>query len=139
MATKTLERTKINVIFDFFNQFPKWCGKTAVTPTIDELEKYISKNLQMFNNGQIAARNSASYLERIKNFQKKYSNFQVSKPLEVPLIQENRVAIYYKLDLTTHTGQHKEVFVSGLITIENDKISRWVEVTNEHEAGHWDK
>lgn len=139
VATKNLDKSKIlNVIYDFFKQFKTWCGRTPVTPSIDELEKYLSRNLQMFNNGQLVIKGAANYLDRLKKFQKKYSNFQISEPLEEPTICDNQVALYYKLDLTTHEGQQKQVYIMGQITIEDKKISRWIEVTNEKGAGNWD-
>lgn len=140
MKTKSLEKTNVkSIVYDFFKQFPTWVGRSAVTPTVEQLDKYLSKNLQMHNNGQIVAKSSANYLDRLKKFQKKYSNFQISEPLEEPLIVGNQASIYYRLDLTTSTGQHKQVYIMGLFTIHDDKISKWIEVTNEKEAaGGWD-
>jgi hypothetical protein len=140
MVTKTLDKTKIvGVIYDFFKQFKQWCGPSAVTPSANELEKYLSKNLQMFNNGQLVVKSAAHYLDRLKKFQSKYSSFQISEPLEEPLVEDNRASIYYKLDLTTRNKQHIEVYIMGLFTIEQDKISRWIEVTNEKGMELWDK
>lgn len=134
-----MDKTKtLGVIFDFFKQFQKWCSPSAATPSLSELEKYISKNLQMSSNGQSVTRSSANYLDRLLKFQKKYSSFQISEPLEEPIIYDNRAAIYYRLDLTTKTGQHKQVYIMGLVTIEDDKISRWIQVTNEKGLGTWD-
>lgn len=139
MVTKNLEKSKVlHIIYDFFNQFSTWCGHPPLIPSLEELEKYISTNLHMYNNGQMIAKNSADYLERIKNLQKKYSSFQISEPLEEPLINGNKAAIYYKLDLLTHLGQHKQIYIIGLVTIEKDKISHWTEVTNEKSGGTWD-
>lgn len=139
MVTKTLDKNKaMNIIYDFFKQFPTWFAQPAVTPSLNELERYLSKNLQMYNNGQLVVESAANYLDRLQKFQKKYSNFQISKPLEEPLICDNQAAIYYQLDLTTHNGQHKQVYIMGLLTIEDDKISRWIEVTNDKGTGNWD-
>lgn len=132
---KTLEKTKsLHVVSEFFKQFSKWCAPGAAAVTLNDLEKYISKDLQLFNNGKNVAKSSANYLERVQKFQKKYTKFQVSEPLEEPLINENRASIYYKVDLTTHSGQHKQLFILGLLTLENDKISRWIEVSNEKDT-----
>lgn len=140
MVGQTAEKTKpITVIYNFFKQFPKWCGKSPVTPTTDELEKYLAKSVQMFNNGNLIVKSAADYLNRLKKFQKKYVDFKISEPLEEPLVVGNKATIYYRLDLTTSTGQHKEVFIMGLLTIDHDKISKWVEVTSEKSTtGTWD-
>lgn len=136
---KTLEKTKIpSVVSDFFKQFSKWYGTSATTPTSTELAKYIADDLQVSNNGKLIAGSASEYLERIKKLQRNYTKFQISEALEEPLVSGNRAAIYYKLDLTTRTGQHKQVYVLGLVTIEDNKISQWVEVTSEKDATTWD-
>lgn len=138
--TKIIEEIRIvNVIYNFFKHFEVWCGPSPVTPDAHELEKYFSKNLQMFNNGQLVVKGGANYLERLKKFQQMYSNFKISAPLEKPLVTGNQASIYYQLDLTTHANQHKQIYVMGLFTIEEDKISRWVEVTHEKWTSNWDK
>lgn len=143
MATKTLEETKegktLSVVTEFFKQFHKWCGPSLMTPSVAELEKYLAKDLQMYNNGQLVVKGAANYLERLQKFQKKYYDFKISEPLEKPLVHGNQGAIYYQLDLTTHGKQHKQVYIMGLFTIEDGKIKRWIEVTNEKGVEHWDK
>ncbi len=129
----------VNVIYNFFKHFEVWCGRSPVTPDASELEKYFSKNLQMINNGQLVVKGGANYMARLHKFQQLYSNFKVSAPLEKPLISGNHVSIYYQIDLTTHSNQQKQIFVMGLFTIEEDKISRWVEVTHEKGLENWDK
>lgn len=139
MAIKDLDKTRIiGVVYDFFKQFQVWCDPSAITPNANELEKFFSKNLQMFNNGQVVVKSAANYLDRLQAFKKKYSNFKISEPLEEPLISGDRVSVYYRLDLTTQEGQHKQVYIMGLFTIEDNKISRWVEVTHEKGMENWD-
>ena len=139
MVTKILDKSKIlNVVNDFFKHFQIWCGRTPVSPTPHEIEHYLAKNLQMFNNGQLVARSATNYLDRLQRFQKKYSGFKISQPLEEPLIYGNQVAIYYTIDLTARDGEHAQVYVMALLTFEDDKISRWVEVTHEKNTGNWD-
>lgn len=139
MVTQHIDKTKIiNIVYSFFNHFSEWCGANAITPSVSELEKHLASKVQMYNNGQLVVNGAADYLNRLKKFQKKYSSFQISQPLEEPLISGNRGAIYYKLDLSTHEGKRRQVFITGLFTIEDDKISRWVEVTNEKNGGNWD-
>lgn len=139
MVGKTMEKTNaIEVIYQFFRQFPKWCGKSAVTPSVNELQQYLAKNFQLHNNGELKVKSAENYLERLKKFQKKYVNFNISKPLIEPLIQNNRATIYYKLDLTTFDGHHQEVYIMATFTIENNQIAQWFEVSSEKAAGRWD-
>jgi hypothetical protein len=46
--------------------------------------------------------------------------------------------MYYKIDLTTQSGQSKQVFIMATGTIEHNKISRWVQVAYQHGTGDWD-
>lgn len=140
MTTKMLDKTKtLNVVYDFFKQFKSWCGTSHTTPSAQELEKYLSKDLQMFNNGQLVVKGAGNYLDRLQKLQKKYSNFKISEPLEEPLLSGNQATLYYRLDLTTHNGQHKQVYIMGLFTVEEEKITRWIEVTHEKDTASWDK
>ncbi len=139
LTTKSLDKSKcLQVINDFFKECQVWCGPAARVPSVSEIEKHLSKNFQLYNNGHLVARSAVNYLERLQKFQKKYSSFKISQPIEEPLILDNQVAMYYQLDLTTKTNQHKTVYIMGLGTIEDNKISKWVEVTNEKGAGNWD-
>lgn len=134
------EETRIvNTIYNFFKHFETWCGPSHVTPSTDEFDKYFTKNFQMFNNGNLVVKGAAHYLDRLKKFQQMYSNFKISAPLEKPMISGSQAAIYYQLDLTTTANQHKQIYVMGLFTIEEGKISRWVEVTHEKGSSSWDK
>ncbi|MEX1012393.1 MAG: hypothetical protein WDZ27_01730 [Waddliaceae bacterium] len=138
MAAENIHANELKVVYDFFKKFPSWCGPSPETPTVEELEKFFSKEVQMFNNGKLIVQGGSHYLERLKNFQKMYSSFKISDPLEEPLIHENRASIYYTLDLTTHNGEHKQIYIMALFTIENHKIRRWVEVTHEKNSQKWD-
>lgn len=139
MVGKTLDKTNaVEIVYHFFHQFPKWCGKSATTPSVNELQQYLAKNFQLYNNGTLQVKSAENYLERLKKFQKKYVNFNISKPLVEPLTQNNRATIYYKLDLTTFDGQHKEVFIMATFTVEDNRIVQWFEVSSEKAAGHWD-
>lgn len=140
MTAKNLDKTKaVNVVYEFFKQFSIWCGSSPLTPTTHELEKYLSKDLQMVNNGQLVVKSAADYLERLKKFQKKYSYFQISDPLTEPVVSGHQVVLYYHVDVTTHKEEHKQIYLMGLFTIEDDKISQWIEVSSEKNGGNWDK
>lgn len=135
---KVADKNKVlNVINDFFKQFQIWFNRSSGAPSTTDFEKCFSKNLQMFDNGQLVIRGAANYADRLQKFQKKYSDFKISEPLEEPLVCGNQAVFYYRLDLTTHNGQHKQVYIMGLFTIEDDKISRWVEVTHEKDSENW--
>lgn len=129
----------VNVIYNFFKHFETWCGPSHTNPAAADVEKFFSKNLQMFHNGELVVKGGANYFERVQMFKKMYSNFKISAPLEKPLINGNQACIYYQFDLTTPSNQHKQIYVMGLFTIEEDKISRWVQVTHEKGSASWVK
>jgi ketosteroid isomerase-like protein len=133
--TKSADKTQmLQVVTDFFKQFKRWFGLSAVAPDAHELEKYLSTDMEMFENGRLVVSGGARYLDRLQKFQKKYRQFDISDPLEEPIAMGNRVALYYRIDITTHDGKHKQAYLMGLFTIKEGKISHWIEVTNEHGA-----
>ena len=86
VAIKSLDKNKtLNIIYDFFKQFKTWCSRSPVTPSVEELEKYLSRNLQMFNNGQLVVKSAANYLDRLKKF-------QISKWPRPPCISQRKIA-----------------------------------------------
>jgi hypothetical protein len=140
MAVKTqLDKTQVlEIIYGFFKEFENWIGQSKV-PTVADLEKYLAKKYHISSNGQHVAHSTDEYLNRYQRFQKKYSKFQISKPIEEPLISGNRVAFHYKVDLTTHQNQRKQVFIGTIATIEDNKILDWNQIAHESGAGDWDK
>src|SRR5262245_38337112 len=119
MVTKTAEHLDthqvITSIYNFFNQVSTACekGKPA---SLHELEPFLNKNFQLNSNGQTVCKNSNDYVTRLQKFQKKYSRFECSKPTFEPLTEGNRLAFQYKVDLTSRTGQHKQVFITAICT-----------------------
>jgi hypothetical protein len=139
MTTKTLDKTQaIHVIYEFFKHFQK-CINQSIEPNLAELEQYITKNFQITSSGHPVAKSSADYLKRLQNFQKKHSKWEISKPLEEPLVQDNRITLFYKVNLTSKTGEKKEVYIMAIGTIEDNKIRSWNQVAHEQGTGSWDK
>lgn len=139
VTSKALDKTQaINIIYDFFKFFQKSISQSS-TPNAAELEHHLSKNFEITSNGQSIARSAAEYLPRLQKFQKKYSKFEISKPLEEPIIHDNKLALLYKANLTLRSGGNKEVFIMSYATFEENKIRSWHQVAHEKGTGDWDK
>jgi hypothetical protein len=138
VASKIDKTQALQVIYEFFTYFQK-CITQSKAPNASEIEQHLSKNFEISSNGQIVGKTAAEYLTRMQKFQKKYSRFEISKPLSEPVLQDNRLAIFYKVNLTAQTGQNKEVFIMALANIEDNKIRSWTQVANEKGTGDWDK
>jgi hypothetical protein len=142
MATKTASLSKeqaLSAIYDFFKQFQTWLS-TEKVPTQAEVEKFLSPHFKITSNGRIVGRSAADYLVRIKKFQEKYSRFEISKPLEEPVISGNEIAIYYRVDLTPRRGgATKQVYIMAFGTIEDHRMATWTQVAHEQGTGDWDK
>lgn len=138
MVTKTLDRThSLTVVDSWFKTFKTWWDKKT-PPTANEFGKCISSHFELINNGRSVLRGLDNFLERLKKFQKKYTDFRISDYLEEPIINGDHGVVYYKLSLTTQNREHKEIFIMARFTIQDDKISRWVEVTAERDSSRWD-
>jgi hypothetical protein len=139
VTSKALDKTQaIHIIYDFFKFFQKSISQSSAI-NASELEQYLSKNFELTSNGQTITRSAAEYLTRMQKFQKKYSKFEISKPLEEPIMHDNKFAILYRLNLTPRTGGSKEVYIMSFATFEDNKIRSWHEVSHELPTGEWDK
>ena len=126
------------LIYEFFKKFQNWLAQSKI-PSVADLEQYLSKNFQISSNGQLVSKSPADYISRFQKFQKKYARYEISRPLEEILVSGNKCTLFYKVDLITHQGQRKTVFIMALINIEDHKITNWTQVANEIGTGDWDK
>ncbi len=140
MALKTeLDKSlALEIIYGFFKEFQGWVSH-AKKLSVADLEHYLAKNFHFSSNGKVIANSAAEYLDRCQKFQKKYEQFVPSKPLEEPLIHYNQIAFHYKIDLTTHQKQQKQVYIATIATIEERKILLWNQIAHEKGSGDWDK
>lgn len=135
----TIEKTDaLALIYNFFKDFHVWCSQSTPIKNSD-LEKYLTNNFTITSSGKLVGKSVNEYLKRVQQFQKKYSKFDISKPLEEPVASGNQIAFSYKVDLKSRKGEEKQVWVMAIATIEDNKISRWTQVANEEGHGDWDK
>lgn len=136
MVTVLDQTQAIKVIYGFFKDFQAWISQSK-TVNVSDLEHHLAKNFQITSNGQSKAKSAADYLKRLQKFQQKYSRFEISQPLEEPLIQGNRLALHYRVDLTTRSGQHKQIQIMAMANIQDNKILQWHQVIHEG-SSEWD-
>jgi hypothetical protein len=122
---------------DFLQQFQNWCNLPN-EPTAADLEKVLSRNFQISSNGEIRSKNLTDYLNRLNKLRKKYSHFEITGPLEEPLIFEDKVFLHYEVELQERSGQKKQIYIMALGTLENNKFSKWMQVSHEKSATEWD-
>jgi hypothetical protein len=127
----------LNTIYHFFKKVSTCCSQSK-SATLSEVEDSLARNFELISNGHTVCKHSGDYLSRLQRFQKKYSSFEFSKPLQEPIVQGHRLAFQYKVDLKSHNGQEKEVYISTIASIENHKITRWIQVDHELGTGDWD-
>jgi hypothetical protein len=139
-ATKTAldKEQALSIIYSFYKKLESYVNQ-SVTASAADLEKFLASNFQLTSNGDSKTKSSSDYFKRMQNFQKKYSHWEFSKPLEEPVLNGNRIAIIYRIDCTTHSGEKKQIFISAIGTIAENKIARWTQVTHEAGTGTWDK
>lgn len=139
IKTANLDKTQaLNVIYGFFKQVQEWCAKSNPIQ-ISEVEKHLSSHFQIISNGKPIGKNSADYLKRLQQFQKQYNHFDISKPVEEPIICGNQIAVHYKVNLQSRSGQAKEVQIMAIATIEENRVAKWSQVACEQGTGKWDQ
>jgi hypothetical protein len=129
---------QVQAIYNFFNFFEKWIAQPKAEIG-NEVDKYLNKSFTFFSNGQQMAKSCEDYKQRMNIFKEKYSEFKISEPIEEPVISGNQAIIHYKIDLKTHKGDKRQVQIMAMGTIENNKISRWIQVVGEGGPHSWDK
>lgn len=140
MITRSPTLTKEHALIllnGFLNQFLMICNRSKTVSTGD-FEKFLSPKFQITSNGKLVGKSLVDYASRVTNFKKRYSRVEISKRLEEPIFSNNKAVIYYQAVLTSQTGQKSEISVISIATIENDKISQWLQVMHEKGSGNWD-
>lgn len=141
VATKTKPLNKgvfLALVNDFFEQFQNCCNRPN-PPTGKELDKVLTSDFQLISNERVVVKNLQDYLKRIKMFRDKYEHFDIIGPLEEPIIADNKIALQYEIKLTDRDGREQIVCIIAFATIQDQKISRWQQVTHEKGIGTWDK
>src|SRR5947199_83063 len=82
MATKTaLDKTQAeHLITNFFKAFKNAWNEENVTKTSSALSQLLTPKFQISNNGEIAEKSLAGYLQRIQKLKTKYSRVEFSHP-----------------------------------------------------------
>lgn len=104
-----------------------------------DITEFVSNNYTFTTNGQQVCRSANEYANRLNKLQKKYARMQMSSFIEDPIFENNKLAVYYTADLIPHSGQKKQVFLQGVATLEDNKISSWQQVVCEKGGSDWDK
>lgn len=134
MVTKT---SQVQSIYNFFHYFEKWISQPKTD--INEVDKFLTKSFCLFSNGKQECKNLDDYKKRMQFFKERYCEFKISEPLEEPIVTGNQAIVHYCINLKTHDGEKRSVQIMAMGTLENEKISRWIQVVGETHKGSWDK
>jgi len=139
VKTAPLEKSKVKPLIDsFFRQFETCCNRQTA-PTQSEFENILADNFQISSNNKLVGKNRQEYLERIKKFQKNYSQVKISAPLEEPIISENKVVVRYDAELVTREQQKNMlVNIMAIATIDNNLLTSWSQIAHVMGRDEWD-
>lgn len=113
--------------------------QNEVLPDLSVWEKLFSKNYQFTSNGVLKCRNINEYIRRYERLQDTYSKIKFSGPIIEPLISGNQFVLHQSIELTTYDDERFQVLMMAIATVENGKLSRWVQVTHEMGSQDWDE
>lgn len=140
MMTKpaTMDKAQsLTMMQSFFQHFMQIMNRpTPLMP--NDLEKIMTRNFQLTGNGHILAKTLADYTTRAEKLKKKYSHFEISDLTAEPLMGSNKMVVTYNLNLTNRNGPKLRIHIMAIATAEDNKISRWMEVSNEEGTSRWD-
>lgn len=139
VATKTPldKKQAVAMIETFFKQFQTCCNRPK-PPIPSDFDKVLSRNFEMTSNGQTVCKNLESYCQRLDKMQKKWNKFEVSAPLEEPLVCGNKISVNYEGNFTTPTGQKNRFFFMASATVEDNKFTNWTQVAHQQGTGNLD-
>lgn len=142
MATKAAagidKQQTMKFLSHFFETFQKCCNQQG-SVNASVLEPFLAKNFTLTANDFVASRSLSDYMNRIAQFQKKFSHVEVSGPTPDFCVFGNKFCVQYTIDFTLRNGHKNEVLVMALGTMEDNKISSWKQITHEKGSGlHWE-
>lgn len=117
----------LNELFKHFNAF--W--NPAHTPSHNELEKYFTPHFSVINNDKPVIHNFNDLLTKIREFQNEYSHTHFEKQQDSIILDGNKLAVRYNIDLTSKSGKKIQYQASANLTMENGKIAKIEQVLHE--------
>ena len=120
----------------FMDAFQTWCSNPE-SPTIQDLEKFLTTNFQLFSNGELKYRDLNEYLVRINGLRDKYSQLEVNGPFDEPLLADNQAVICYDINLFSEEDGEVHLCTMAIVTFQGDKIAKWVQVTHNRDQDDW--
>lgn len=140
--TKTMPLNKaqaLSFLNELLSNLSNWCNQENPAPRINDLEKFLAKNFELVSNDVSLVKGIDKYLQRLEHLRSKYETFEIIGPLEEPLLCDNKIICYYDLNLGFADGETRDVCIMAIATIENNKVTRWVQVTHDKDnEEHWD-
>jgi hypothetical protein len=140
MTTKSVAFSKeemLDLVNNFFGIFERICNQDKA-PSPSDLDRLLTRNFTMNSNGQTQCRSLTDYLKRLVNLRSKYTHFDIAGPLEAPIISDNQIALHYEMDLKGRDGEDRQVYIMATATLQDGKISNWIQVTHEKNFHKWD-
>lgn len=115
----------LNELFKHFNSH---------TPSHHELEKHFSQSLVVINNDKPVIHNFNELLMKLRELQSEYPSSSYAKQQDSIILDGNKLAVRYNIDLTSKSGKKSQYQVSANLTIENGKIAKIEQVLHEKAA-----
>lgn len=118
------------LLHDLFKNFSHWIQQPK-DPTLHEVEGIFTKDFKLTSNGVLTSKNLSDHLNRLGQLRKKYARITVEGPFEDPLICDNKITVYYALNLKPHKGQDSKVDIMAIATVDENKFHTWTQVAHE--------
>lgn len=117
----------LNDLIKQFNAF----SNPAHAPSQHDLEKFFTHNLVVVNNEKPAIHNLNDLLMHIRELQNEFSHANYAKQHDSIILEGNKLAVRYNVDLTSKAGKKTQFQVSANLTIEDGKIAKIEQVLHE--------
>ncbi|HSX25755.1 MAG TPA: nuclear transport factor 2 family protein [Chlamydiales bacterium] len=126
-----------DVVYRLFEWYRNYSEKAEAVPTIAELECFFTPDFHVISNGIEVCTSCRDYLPHFSTLKNNCRSARTSPFLEEPIISDDKVVIRYNADVEEISGRKVQLQVIAILTLEQGKISKWVEVLHETSPIYW--
>lgn len=123
------------LVHGLFRLLKDYAENRASVPNSSQLEHYLSNKIRLISNERAVCRNIGDFLLRIREVQKHFEEIQFSDFLEEPLVADQKIVLRFHIDGIRSTGQKSQFQVFAILTVNQGKISEWIEILHEKGSG----
>lgn len=127
-----------DVVYRLFEWYRFFGENLSSKPSLEELERFFTPDFNVISNGVEVCASCQEYLSHFSTLSKRCRSARTSSFLEEPILSGDKVVIRYNADVEELSGRRVPLQIIAILTIEQGKIAKWVEVLAETNPVYWE-